>query len=86
MLLSEFDKETIYSEDRSINDILSLASSFPFGSEKKLIIVKEAEKIKDKKLLKDYAASPAEFTVIAFFHNGSITNLSTEPFKTLDAK
>ena len=85
LLLSEFDKETIYSEDRSINDILGLASAFPFGSEKKLIIVREAEKIKDKKPLKDYAASPAEFTVLAFFHNGAITNLSSEPFKTLDA-
>ena len=49
LLLSEFDKETIYSEDRSINDILGLATAFPFGSEKKLIIVKDAEKIKDKK-------------------------------------
>jgi DNA polymerase-3 subunit delta len=85
LLLSEFDKETIYSEDRSITDILGLAAAFPFGSEKKLIIVKEAEKIKDKKPLKDYASSPAEFTVLAFFHNGSITNLNSEPFKTLDA-
>jgi len=83
LLLSEFDKETIYSEDRTIIDILGLATAFPFGSEKKLIIVKEAEKIRDKKPLKDYAASPAEFTVLAFFHNGSITNLNTEPFKTL---
>ena len=83
LLLSEFDKETIYSEDRSISDILGLATSFPFGSEKKLIIVKEAEKIRDKKPLKDYAGSPAEFTVLAFFHNGSITNLNSEPFKTL---
>ena len=86
LLLSEFDKETIYSEDRSITDILGLATAFPFGSEKKLIIIKDAEKIKDKKPLKDYAVSPAEFTVLAFFHNGSITNLNTEPFKTLDAK
>lgn len=85
LLSSDFDKETIYSEDRSINDILGLAAAFPFGSEKKLIIVKEAEKIRDKKPLKDYTSSPAEFTVIAFFHNGSITNLSSEPFKTLDA-
>jgi DNA polymerase-3 subunit delta len=85
LLISEFDKEIIYSEDRSINEILGHATAFPFGSEKKLIIVKEAEKIKDKKPLKDYASSPAEFTVIAFFHNGSITNLNTEPFKTLDA-
>jgi DNA polymerase-3 subunit delta len=83
LLTSEFDKETIYSEDRSISDILGLATSFPFGSEKKLIIVREAEKIKDKKPLKEYAASPAEFTVIAFFHNGSITNLTSEPYKTL---
>jgi len=85
LLLSDFDKETIYSEDRSIIDILGLATSFPFSSERKLIIVKEAEKIKDKKPLKDFAASPPEFTVLAFFHNGSITNVSSEPFKTLDA-
>jgi len=83
LLSSEFDKETIYSEDRSITDILGLATSFPFGSEKKLIIVKEAEKIKDKKPLKAYADTPAEFTVLALFHNGSITNLKSEPFKTL---
>jgi DNA polymerase-3 subunit delta len=85
LLLSDFDKETIYSEDRSISDILGLATSFPFSSERKLIIVKEAEKIKDKKPLKDFAASPPEFTVLAFFHNGAITNVSSEPFKTLDA-
>jgi DNA polymerase III subunit delta len=84
LLVSEFDKETFYSEDRSINEILDLASSFPFGSEKKLMIIREAEKFKDKKPLKDYASSPAEFTVLAFFHNGSITNLNSEPFKTLD--
>lgn len=83
LIISEFDKETIYSEDRSISDILGLATSFPFGSERKLIIVKEAEKIKDKKPLKEFAASPPQFTVLAFFHNGSITNLATEPFKTL---
>jgi len=83
MISSEFDKETIYSEDRSINDIIGLATAFPFGSEKKLIIVKEAEKIRDKKPLKDYADSPADFTVLVFFHNGSITNIGTQPFKTL---
>jgi len=83
LLASDFDKEIIYSEDRSISDILGLATAFPFGSEKKLVIVKEAEKIRDKKPLKDYTSSPAEFTVLVFFHNGSITNISSQPFKTL---
>ncbi len=77
-------KQFILKTEQS-TDILGLATSFPFGSEKKLIIVKEAEKIKDKKPLKDYVSTPAEFTVLAFFHNGSITNLSSEPFKSLDA-
>jgi len=85
LLKSEFDKEIIYSEDKSIIDILGHASSFPFGSEKKLMIVREAEKIKDKKPLKVYASSPVDFTVLAFFHNGAITNLNSEPFKTLGA-
>lgn len=83
LLSSDFDKETIYSEDKPINEILGLASAFPFGSEKKLIIIKEADKIKDKKPLKEYASSPTDFTVLAFFHNGSITNLNSEPYKTL---
>jgi DNA polymerase III subunit delta len=82
-LSSDFDKETIYPENRLLSEILGLAASFPFGSEKKIMIVREAEKIKDKKALKDYALSPAEFTVLAFFHNGAITNLNSEPFKTL---
>ena len=86
MLQSDFDKEIIYSEDKSVGDILGHASSFPFGSERKLIIVKEAEKLKDKKPLKDYADSPVDFTVLAFFHSGPITNLNSEPFKTLDTK
>jgi DNA polymerase-3 subunit delta len=84
-LSSDFDKETIYAENRTLSEILGAAASFPFGSEKKLMIVREAEKIKDKKALKDYALSPAEFTVLAFFHNGAITNLNTEPFKTFSA-
>jgi DNA polymerase-3 subunit delta len=84
-LSSDFDKETIYAENRTLSEILGAAASFPFGSEKKIMIVREAEKIKDKKALKDYALSPAEFTVLAFFHNGAITNHNTEPFKTLSA-
>ncbi|MGD8306945.1 MAG: DNA polymerase III subunit delta [Ignavibacteria bacterium] len=82
-ITSDFDKETFYGEDKGLDDILSFASAFPFGSEKKLIIVKQFEKVKDKKALKEYAASPVDFTIIVFIHDGIISNLGTEPFKTL---
>jgi DNA polymerase-3 subunit delta len=85
-LSSEFDKEVFYGENKTLIEIIDTASAFPFGLQKKLIIVKEAEKIKDKKLLKEYANSPADFTILVFIHNGSITNLTSEPFKTLMVK
>ena len=82
-ILSEFDKETYYGEDKDLLDVLNAASTFPFGSEKKLIIFKEFEKVRDKKGLTSYSKSPQDFTILVFIHNGSITNLEAEPFKTL---
>jgi len=82
-LSSDFDKETFYGDSVKISQVLDLASTFPFGSGRKIIVVKEADKIKDKKQLKDYATSPADFTIIIFIHNGVITNLKSEPFNTL---
>jgi DNA polymerase III subunit delta len=83
LLTSDFDKEIIRAEGRTLPDILSLASTFPFGSEKKLIIVKDLDKIKDKKALLSYIQSPPDFTILILWHPGSPSNISTEPFKTL---
>jgi DNA polymerase-3 subunit delta len=85
-ITSDFDKEVLYGENQNLTNIIGLASTFPFGSEKKLIIVKQAEKLKDKKEKKEilsYFESPAEFTVLVFLHEGTITNPTSEPYKTL---
>jgi DNA polymerase-3 subunit delta len=85
-LSSDFDKDTIYGDSTTINQVLDRASTFPFGTGKKIIVVKEAEKIRDKKSLKEYVLSPTDFTILVFIHNGVITNLNSEPFKTLLAQ
>lgn len=82
-ITSDFDKDVCYSDDRNLQDVLNLARAFPFGSEKKLIIYKDAEKIKDKKLLEPYISSPSDFTVLVLIHNGKIANLTSTPFKQL---
>jgi len=82
-ILSDFDKEIYYGEDKDLQEVLNAASTFPFGSEKKLIIFKEFEKVRDKKGLISYSKSPQDFTILVLIHNGSITNLETEPYKTL---
>lgn len=82
-LASEFDREIYYGSKTTYADILSAASTFPFGDGKKYLIVKNAEKPKDKDKLAEYAQSPSEFTVMLLFHEGTITKPESEPFKTL---
>ncbi len=83
-ITSEFDKETYHGKEVTLKNILSNASTFPFGSKKKLIILKEFEEVKDKKELKNYASSPSDFTVLVIIYHGSLPKKSSEPFKTLD--
>lgn len=82
-ITSDFDKETFYGENQTVAGVLSLASTFPFGSAKKMILLKQAEKLKDKKDLLAYIKSPADFTVLVFLHDGAISNGESEPYKTL---
>ena len=82
-ITSDFDREVFYGEEKSISDVLGFATAFPFGSDKKLIIFKEFEKIKDKKSLLPYAESPADFTVMVIVHSGGIQNTDTVLYKTL---
>jgi DNA polymerase-3 subunit delta len=83
---SDFDKETFYGENRTLSEVLDFASAFPFGSEKKFIVFKEFEKVKDKKILTSYLKSPPDFTVMVLIHNGIINGFKTEPYPTLIEK
>jgi len=83
LIKSEFDKETFYGENKILSEVLEIVTAFPFGSGKKLIVFKEFEKVRDKKLLKDYSNSPADFSVFVLIHNGAVSSLSSEPFSTL---
>jgi DNA polymerase-3 subunit delta len=80
---SEFDREVLYGSNVKLIDVLNVASSFPFSSQKKLVILKEFEKVKDKKVLLNYVKSPADFTVLILIHEGEIRDFSSELYKNL---
>jgi len=80
-IASDFDKETIYcTPDKDLTDLLNIASAFPLGSEKKLVVLKEFEKAKDKKKLTAYVKSPADFTVLVVINSADISNPEAEPY------
>jgi DNA polymerase-3 subunit delta len=81
---SDFDKEIIYGDDKTIlSQFLSIASSFPFGSEMKFILFKGFDKVNDVNSLTDYLKNPPPYTIIAFIYNGELQNPDKEPYKTL---
>lgn len=82
-ITSDFDKEIIYGENKNFLEVIDAAQAFPFGSEKKLIIFRQAEKPKDKKELIRYVESPADFTILICLHEGTISNAESEPYNTL---
>lgn len=86
-ITSDFDKETIYcTPEKDFNDILNIVTAFPLGSEKKLVILKDFEKVKDKKKLTAYIKSPADFTLLIIIQNGEVSNAEAEPYFSLFSK
>lgn len=87
LLTSDFDYETISADKKAnLSDLIDLAYTFPFGSEKKILIVKNFENYNNKKQLLDYIKDPSETTILIIANYGPISNLNSEPFKTLESK
>lgn len=83
-IASDFDKETILGDDKiNLPQLLSMASSFPFGSDRKFILFKEFDKVNDINSLTEYLRTPPFFTTIAFIYNGELQNPEKEPYKSL---
>lgn len=84
LITTDFDKETVSLEKKaSAADIIDLAYTFPFGSEKKLLIVKNFENLSNKKVLAEYIKKPTESTILVIANYGKISNLNVEPYKSL---
>ncbi len=83
---SDFDKETINAgKTTEPYQITDLASAFPFGAGKKLIIVKNFEEIKNKKQFAEFVNSPPDFLVLVLINSGKVSNYNSEPWKSLIA-
>ncbi len=84
---TDFDRESFNGEKAfELSQVLDLALTFPFGGGKKLITIKNFDKITDKKILSDFVKNVPEFTVMIIVHNGKISDLSKEPYSILNEK
>ena len=60
----EFNQITLYGKETDVNTIISESKQFPFGSEFRLVIVKEAQDIKSIEKLNTYIENPSPSTIL----------------------
>ncbi|MFH1784008.1 MAG: DNA polymerase III subunit delta [bacterium] len=83
----EFNYDLIYADEAGITDIMNAASSLPFLSKKRLVVVKRLEKLKQaaqKKLL-EFLEDPVETTCLVLVVGARI-NKTSEFFGKLSRK
>ena len=66
----EFNKVTLYGKEITVDQIISEAKQFPIGSEKRLIIIKEAQHVKNIEALDAYLNNPQPSSVIVISYKG----------------
>jgi len=87
ILSSDFDKEVVAAEKKdNLSNLMDLAYTFPFASEKKLLVVKNFENYNNKKQFTKYIDDPNESTILVIANYGSLNSFNAEPYKSLGAK
>lgn len=64
----EFDQEVLYGEEVNAPQVKASASQFPMTGERRLVIIKEAQNMKDLDELESYLHSPTPSTVLVICH------------------
>ncbi|PID60421.1 MAG: DNA polymerase III subunit delta [Ignavibacteriae bacterium] len=82
---SDFDREVLKIEKKgNISEMIDLAYTFPFGSDKRILIIKNFENFSDKKKFVKYIQNPSDTTILIIANYGKISNVESEPYKSLD--
>jgi DNA polymerase-3 subunit delta len=59
-----FNLDILYGAETTAGEVIDRSSSFPLGGDRRVVVVREAEKIPDRKILKDYLEHPAPTTTL----------------------
>ncbi len=66
----EFNLVTLYGKDTTTEQVIAEAKQFPFGSEKRVVIIKEGQQLKHIELLNSYLENPQPSTVLVIAYKG----------------
>lgn len=78
----DFNLDIAYGPDTDAQRVLALCAAWPVMSERRVVIVRDFEKLKDNRLFKNYAEQPNPSAVVALVC-GSKPNHARHPYRAL---
>ena len=82
----EFNQVILYGKDVSTEVVIAEAKQYPFGSEKRVVIVKEAQHLKNIEILDSYLDNPQISTVLVIAYKGKSVDKRKKFGKNLSKK
>lgn len=79
-----FNYQVVYGRDTNIEDVVAAAKRFPMMSEYQLIVVREAQFLKNLDGLLHYLENPVKSTVLVFLHKNKKVSKATKIGKALN--
>ncbi len=65
-----FNQTIVFGADTTMVDVINMAKRYPMMSERQVIIVKEAQSLKNTEALEKYLINPMLSTILVFCHKG----------------
>lgn len=78
----DFNLDVVYGSEAKASDVLNLCQGFPAGAERRVVVVREFEKLENNRQFKDYAEHPNPQAIVLLACTTN-PNLSAHPYRAL---
>jgi DNA polymerase III subunit delta len=83
---AEFNKTIFYGKDADFNAVLNACRRYPMFAERQVVLIKEAQHMKDIEKLEGYLNAPLDTTVLVVCYKGKNVDKRTKLYKTIQSK
>lgn len=78
----DFNLDIVYGSDADAQQVITLCAGYPVMAQRRVVIVREFEKLKDNRLFMTYAERPNPTAIVLLLCSGR-PNLATHPYRAL---
>ncbi|MDR2972279.1 MAG: DNA polymerase III subunit delta [Bacteroidales bacterium] len=78
----DFNQMLVYGKETDADEVIAMAKEFPFGTEKRVVVVKEAKDLKNMERLVKYSENPTLTTIVVICYKYAV--LKAAQLKTVE--